>query len=253
MDTRAGAGYAASWTTEGTSGVKTVTEAEWLACERPELLLRHLKAIGVTRWRRGERRRKLRLLGCAAFGQARHLLRPEYGQRAIELAERYADGTAELIELHQLNQKLRATKMETGTPQWAAEVTVTILLTDNDLTVAELALDQAIYGLEREAAAAKPNLFRKALRQTQAVLVRDIFGNPFRPITINPGLLTWHDGLLVSMAQKMYDSRDFADMPVLADALEEAGCTNQDILGHCRSGGEHVRGCWAVDLLLGKS
>jgi hypothetical protein len=88
----------------------------------------------------------------------------------------------------------------------------------------------------------------------QADLLRCIFGPlAFRPISIDPAWLTWHDGMLVSMAQQMYDSRDFSDLPILADALEEAGCSNQDILGHCRSGGEHVRGCWVVDLLLGKS
>ena len=54
------------------------------------------------------------------------------------------------------------------------------------------------------------------------------------------------------MSRRMYDARDFSDMPVLADALEEAGCNDADILGHCRSGGEHVRGCWVIDLLLGK-
>jgi hypothetical protein len=70
---------------------------------------------------------------------------------------------------------------------------------------------------------------------------------------VDPAWLRWHDGLLVSMAQKMYDSRDFRDRPVLADALEEAGCSDQNILGHCRQpGGEHVRGCWLVDLLLGR-
>jgi predicted component of type VI protein secretion system len=69
---------------------------------------------------------------------------------------------------------------------------------------------------------------------------------------IEPSSLTWHDGLLASIARQMYDSRDFLDMPILADALEEAGCTDQDILSHCRSGGEHVRGCWVIDLLLGK-
>jgi hypothetical protein len=57
----------------------------------------------------------------------------------------------------------------------------------------------------------------------------------------------------VEMAQRMYDSRDFSDMPVLADALEEAGCTEADILAHCRRPGEHTRGCWVLDLLLGKS
>jgi hypothetical protein len=72
-----------------------VTEQEWLACENPTLLLRHLKAIGATRFERGQRSRRLRLLGCAAFGAVRHLLTEERGCQAIELAERYADGTAE--------------------------------------------------------------------------------------------------------------------------------------------------------------
>ncbi|HEY7308484.1 MAG TPA: hypothetical protein VH643_03880 [Gemmataceae bacterium] len=84
------------------------------------------------------------------------------------------------------------------------------------------------------------------------MILRDIAGNPFRPVSFHPTWLTWHDGLLVSMAQRMYDSRDFTDMPILADELVLAGCQDQDILGHCRSGGEHVRGCWVVDCLLGK-
>lgn len=90
-------------------------------------------------------------------------------------------------------------------------------------------------------------------RWKQTKLLRDIFGPlPFRAITIDSASLSWHGGLLVSMAQQMYDSRDFTDMPILADALEEAGCTEPDILLHCRKPGEHVRGCWVVDLFLGK-
>jgi hypothetical protein len=84
--------------------------------------------------------------------------------------------------------------------------------------------------------------------------LRDLFGPlPFRPVILDPSWLIWHGGLVVSMARRMYDRRDFSDMSVLADALEEAGCQDQDILGHCRSGGEHVRGCWVVDLTLGKT
>jgi len=82
--------------------------------------------------------------------------------------------------------------------------------------------------------------------------LRDIFGNPFRPVTVNPGWLAWNDGTVPRIAQAIYDERAFDRMTILADALEDAGCTDQDILGHCRSGGEHVRGCWVVDLLLGK-
>jgi hypothetical protein len=85
------------------------------------------------------------------------------------------------------------------------------------------------------------------------VWLRDLLGPlPFRPAAIDPAWLTWNDGTVQKIAQGIYDERAFDRMPILADALEEAGCTNQDILVHCRQHGEHVRGCWAVDLVLGK-
>ena len=84
-------------------------------------------------------------------------------------------------------------------------------------------------------------------------LLRDIFGNPFRPVAVDPAWLVWHDGIIGKLAQRIYDERAFADLPILADALEEAGCTNAELLAHCRHPGPHARGCWAVDLLLGKT
>jgi hypothetical protein len=226
-----------------------MTEAEWLTCERPDFLMRHLKAIGTTRAPRGQRRRKLRLLACAAFGQVKHLLRKEYGVRAIDLAERYADGDASLSDLSRLNEKLWDAKLSAGSPQQAAETTVRILLTDNDLTAAEGALEEAIYGLEWEAAPAKPNLFRRSLRRDQAPLIRDIFGNPFRPTAFDP---QWRTDAAVGVAQSIYDKRAFTRLPLLADALEDAGCTDAELFCHLRGPGPHVRGCWAVDLLLAK-
>ena len=83
----------------------------------------------------------------------------------------------------------------------------------------------------------------------QCSLIRDIFGNPFRPETIYSAWLTPR---VVIEAQAIYDERAFERMPVLGDALEDAGCTNVDIVQHCRRPAEHVRGCWAVDLVLGK-
>lgn len=83
----------------------------------------------------------------------------------------------------------------------------------------------------------------------QVMWLREIFGNPFHPITIDP---VWLTSSVVTLAQAIYDDRAFDRMPHLADALEEAGCTNEDILNHCRQPGEHVRGCWLVDLILGK-
>jgi hypothetical protein len=80
--------------------------------------------------------------------------------------------------------------------------------------------------------------------------LRDIFGNPFRPVTFDPD---WRTSTAVAIAQAAYDSREFGNLPVLADALQDAGCENADVLDHLRGPGPHVRGCWVVDLVLGKA
>ena len=85
-----------------------------------------------------------------------------------------------------------------------------------------------------------------------AICLRDIFGNPFRPAPLDPTWLRWNEDTIPRLAQAIYDERRFQDLPILADALEEAGCTSGDILEHCRGPGPHVSGCWVVDLLLGK-
>jgi hypothetical protein len=83
-----------------------------------------------------------------------------------------------------------------------------------------------------------------------AALVRDIFGNPFRPVVFDPA---WRTDTAVALARQMYDSRDFSAMPILADALQDAGCDSEYVLNHCRdASATHVRGCWVVDLVLGK-
>jgi len=85
-------------------------------------------------------------------------------------------------------------------------------------------------------------------RLVQAALLRDIFGNPFRPVSFSP---EWRTDTAVTFAQQMYESRDFSAMPLLADVLQDAGCDSADVLAHCRGLGPHVRGCWVVDLVLG--
>jgi hypothetical protein len=87
-------------------------------------------------------------------------------------------------------------------------------------------------------------------RAVQADLVRDIFGNPFRPVTLDPRWLTSN---VVGLARGIYEDGAFERMPLLADALLDAGCEDADILGHCRGGGPHARGCWVVDLVLGRA
>ena len=80
-------------------------------------------------------------------------------------------------------------------------------------------------------------------------IIRDIFGNPFCPVTFAH---EWRTDIAVALAKPMYNSRDFSAMPILADALQDAGCENEDVLNHCRSEGPHVRGCWVVDAVLNK-
>jgi hypothetical protein len=88
----------------------------------------------------------------------------------------------------------------------------------------------------------------KVRREVRAML-HEHFGNPFRPVPFDPA---WRTPSVLAVAQTIYDDRRFNDLSILADALEEAGCTSEDLLAHCRSKGEHVRGCWSVDLVLAR-
>ncbi len=99
-----------------------------------------------------------------------------------------------------------------------------------------------------------------AERRAQCQLLRDLLGNPFRPVpAVDPAWLAWHGGAVSQLARAAYAERRLpegelgpARLGVLADALEDAGCADADLLGHLRGPGPHVRGCWAVDLILSK-
>jgi hypothetical protein len=93
---------------------------------------------------------------------------------------------------------------------------------------------------------------QKSAEAEQVRLMHEIFGNPFRPIIVPEAWQSTNDGIAIKMAQSIYESGRFGDLPILGDALEDGGCDNAEILAHCRGGGDHVRGCWVIDLLLGK-
>jgi hypothetical protein len=105
--------------------------------------------------------------------------------------------------------------------------------------------NEADFTRERAAVAAE--------RNAQSALVRELFGNPFHPKTVQRSWLTWQGGTIPRLAQAIYDERAFDRLPILADALEEAGCTSEEILSHCRGPGPHCKGCWVVDAVLEKS
>ncbi len=91
---------------------------------------------------------------------------------------------------------------------------------------------------------------KSELKTAAADLAREVFGNPFRPVAFSPD---WRTSTAVALAAQMYESREFSAMPILADALQDAGCDSDDVLNHCRAAGAmHVRGCWVVDLVLGR-
>jgi len=92
--------------------------------------------------------------------------------------------------------------------------------------------------------------FNPRLRDELARLIREIFGNPFHLVEFDP---RWRTANAVDLARTIYGEKGFDRMPVVADALMDAGCAEESILDHCRAPGPHVRGCWVVDLLLGRS
>lgn len=209
-----------------------MTESEWLECTEPQKMLEFLRGKASER--------KLRLFAVACCRRVWSQLDDERSRQAVEELERYVDGRATEQELKDAH--------ESAWKAWGMPARTAA----SDASVVD---GKAFHPdhVASHAAWATSGRSRAGECQAQAHLLRCIFGLLlFRPVSVAPVWLTWHDSLLVSMAQKMYDNRDFSDMPVLADALEDAGCTNQAILDHCRSAGEHVRGCWVLDALLGR-
>ena len=109
---------------------------------------------------------------------------------------------------------------------------------------------QSMYAARRRGRGKLPSTAKTPELAAQADLAREIFGNPFHPVAFSP---EWRTDTAVSLARQMYESREFGAMPILADALQDAGCDSAGVLDHCRdASATHVRGCWVVDLVLGK-
>jgi hypothetical protein len=206
-----------------------VTEAEWLASDDPQRLWGFVSE--------GANDRRWRLLAVALCRCAWPLLLDGRSRAAVEVAERYADGEAS--EDERVAACLAANGADiTGVDSPAAQAAVHAAMMSHHLYISCEAAHEA---LSRADGADASGLL--------AGVVRDIFGNPFRPVTADPAWLT---PTVVSLAEGIYAERAFDRLTILADALQDAGCEDADILAHCRSGGPHVRGCWVVDLLTGR-
>jgi hypothetical protein len=232
-----------------------MTEAEWLACEEPEPML------DVVLGKVSDR--KLRLFAVACYLRVWQA-RPRSSAAlpaALLVSEAFADGLvgAEQLEIEQ--SKIGAVAAYSSAAS-ASSAAGAILGEDATTAAYWTARHAANYfgHLAVQAAGLEPNpgtnAFASGWRaeaRVQAALVPEIFGVfPFRLIAADPEWLLWNNATLPRIAGLIYADRAFDRLPILADALQDAGCTNADILAHCRGGGDHVRGCWVVDLILEK-
>lgn len=231
-------------------GKDLVTEAQWREETHPFHML--------VWWRyfRGEPSpRKQRLLACAACRLSWHLFHEEVLRRTVETAEALADGRAAEADLVRLRDQARALGLARGQ-----------LLSETSGRDAAWEARRASWCAGHAAAdAAEPEepLFESAMhymardggsgRDTedagQAALIREILGNLLRPARFEPA---WRTPDVLTLARGIDEEQAFDRMPILADALQDAGCDDPDILGHCREQGAHARGCWLIDRVLEK-
>lgn len=205
-----------------------MTEEEWLASTDPRPMLDFVRGRVSGR--------KLRLFACGCYRRVWNALSEKRDRQVIKLAELYADGVIGGWKLSRAELKARWGPIG-STPTFR-----TINWSDEAGQVAGLAVGAVLAIVPGEGE-----------RAGQAALLRCICGVPQRPRpTVEPGWLAFNGGTVSTLARAIYQSHRFADLPILADALEDAGCDDQDILDHLRSSGTHTRGCWALDLLLRK-
>ncbi len=219
-----------------------MTEKEWREATRPEQLLKYLEKS------KQFDKRKARLLGVAYCRRIWGVFTDERFHQFVELGELRADGLVPWKKIDDaiIPAKPRGTIRTSHTdPEEVAALSTTcrkvrpgyIAWLTRHAVVRDLEEPGYTTGHDREAF-------------PEMSLLYDIFGNPFTPVSFD---CEWRTSTVVSLAKGMYESRDFCAMPVLADALQDAGCERAEFLDHCRGTGPHVRGCWVVDLVLRKA
>ena len=261
-----------------------MNEAEWLATTDDATKI--CMKLDFLTGRASER--KFNLFRFACCRQIWHLLVDDQFRQVVETAERVLEGRSTKEELESAlltaHDRLAAARQaRAGRPHQSldcAEIRAAILAVDAAQAdyeyfsfpstasyacgIVQEAISAACWAAATDACWPSgasspsrlwPDVYSK-MQQAEAtshgVLLLDVFGNPFRPVTIEPSWLGWNDATLVKLAAAIYEDRAFDRLHVLADALEYAGCHEASILDHCRQPGPHVRGCWVVDLLSEK-
>jgi hypothetical protein len=212
----------------------SMTEEEWFATTDPQSMVLFLRDRVSDR--------KLRLFGCACYRLLWQLIPvSENKWDVLRSSESYADGMIAKQEFKLIRKKV----VDWKEPKVSGEAWEVALSSARDC------LGETLLPPSRNPD--DPKVHRKHPENLGFIcqLMHDIFGNPFRLVILNH---SWLTSTVRAISQQMYDSRDFSAMPILADALQDVGCDNDEILNHCRDpNGVHVRGCWVVDLSLNKT
>ena len=232
-----------------------MTEAEWFACADLGQMLDHLAERPVYD-------RKILLFGCACCRLVWELMPDERSREAVRTAERYADAEVSEARFTQVTKAAHGAVVEFLQTEVAGRERAAhaVLLHAADAAWRLQSINQRPdrhHAIARLVASrtgyTDPSAPRRPVQQTLHVAVlRDIFGTP-HPFPQHALAPSWLTSDVLALARGIYDDHAFDRMPILADALQDAGCDNSHILDHCRGAGPHVRGCWVVDALLGKA
>jgi len=227
-----------------------MNEYDWVAATDPQRMIRFVATPRTTR--------KLRLFACACCRAMGDLLTP-IGRATVEVAEAFAEGRASVAELAAAGDTAHAAlpnpwpELEdaNGDHIFGTASTEYVLAY---AAIAALAItDTNAYHAARDViahAGSVEEVGGQLVPEGRLVdLLHDIFGNPFQPVNLDPQWLTPTVSLL---ARGIDAEKAFDRLPILADALEEAGCDHPHVLAHCREHRDHVRGCWVLDLVLGE-
>ena len=243
-----------------------MTEAEWRTSGHPGEMVAHLQTLG--KHRQPGAGRKPRLFSVACCRRIEHLMDSPDSRAAVAFADAHAGvpmkglrGRGPVERAARAVYRAAATRLAELAPGHEPDGSDT----------ACLAAHAAVWVVAPDATAAARHIQSSAVsavmtfviprgsdeldtffaeQQAQADLLRCVFGNPFRPVAVDPD---WRTATVVALATTIYEGRAWDRLPVLADAREDAGCADPDVLGHLRGPGPHARGCWVVDLLLGKT
>lgn len=220
-----------------------MNEADWFACTEPGPMLEFLKGRVDAR--------SFRLFMVACCRRRSHLLLDCRSHRAVNVAEMHALGKTTRKELAVAERAARTATRETRAAEGA---------TGNYFLAVAASVSATLFPPERAAAEAAwfavSGMGSWGARQeeqlAQVSILKEVFGNPFCPVVVDPAWLRWNNATVPKLAKAICDGWSFQDLPILADALEDAGCQNEAILDHCRQSSDHACGCWVLALFLGK-